>query len=216
MKELDPSPVARTKPQKIATDQAAEAEIRAVVPNRETKKTDGTETRVGIAAEAETDGVIVKGKLRRESHPEAEPIEKEAQIEARREMLTEAGALEAGVIKKKPVKTALLTGRIKNLETTKDDIAAAAAVLTATERKERAIRALIASPKANGAQKSKSQTVLEGEIIIKDLVLLVPVQTVTDMIHPAKIVFIPFCSNSFQFNLLHFTLKYSPKQILHI
>lgn len=190
VKELDPSPAARTKPE-IATDLAAEAEIRVVVPNRETKKTGGTETGAGIAAEAETVDMIVKGKLRGESHPEAEPIEKEVQIEVRRETLAGAGALGARVTKK-PVKTDLLTGIIKteNLETTKDDITAAAAALTATERKKRAVRVLIANPKEKEAQKSKSQIVLEAEIIIKNIVLLVPVLTVTDMARPIKKNFI--------------------------
>lgn len=183
-KELDPSPVARTKPLKIGTDLAAETEIRVVETNQETKTTGGTETRAGITAEVETIDAIVKGKLRGESHPEVEAIEGEVQIEVRQETLTGAGILEAKVRKESQVKTVLLIERIKseNLATTKDDIAAAAAAaLTVIERKKRPARALTANPKTKEVQKSKSQTVLEAKITIKDIVLLAQVLTVTDM-----------------------------------
>lgn len=180
VKELDPNPVAKTKPQKIAT--GLEAETGAVETNRETKTTGGTETGAGTAAGVETVGVKAKGTQRGEIRPAVEPIETEAQTEVRRETLTEAGALEARVRKGKPAKTAPLIEKIKSesLGTTEDD-AVAAAALTATERKKRAVRALIVNPKAKGAQKSKSQTALEAEIIIKGIVLLAQALTVTDV-----------------------------------
>lgn len=179
------------------------------MPNLETKKTEGTETGEEIAAEVETVDGIVKGKLKDESHLEVEPMEGEVLIEVRPEMRTGAGALEARVIKESLVKTHH-AGRIKNenLGTTNGDIAAAAAALTAIEKGKRPGRALIASPKTKGAQKSKSLTVLEAEITIKDIVLLAQVLTATDMACCCKnnsFFCIPYCSISFLFNLVLLT-----------
>lgn len=158
------------------------------MPNQKTEKTDGAETGEGIVAEVVTADAIVKGKLRGESHPEAEPIEGEVQIEVKQETLIAAGVLEAGVIEESLIKIALLIRRTKreNLATTKDDAAAPAAALTVIEIKKRAVKALTANPKTNEAQKSRGQTVLEAEITVKDIVLQAPVLTVTDTSRPIK------------------------------
>lgn len=148
--------------QKMGTDPIAGIGTGAELQRQKTKKKKERKTERGaeIVAGVRTDDTTVKGRIRREKHPEIRNTEQEVQTEISPETPTGAGAPEARVIRGTTAKIGPLTEGTKteNLPTEGGDGAAAALGATGTTKGKRVQipnaekQTVPPDPKTEGAQ----------------------------------------------------------------
>ncbi len=148
VREPEQSHEAKKEPQKRGTDLVAGTGIGVDLQNQKTKMKNEKKTETGAknVAGARKGDTTVTGRIRGEEPQGIRNTEQEVQIGTSPETLTEAGDLEARVVRETTAKISLLIERTKTekLLTKGKDVAAAAAALTGTEvRKGRGKRAQI-------------------------------------------------------------------------